>query len=173
MNPETENYLSRLEDLRDIIRGYVVDLPADALNWRPIQPGEGEDDHVTNSLAVMAVHVAGAESFWIQEVIGGQPPSRDRDAEFVTQVESVEPILARLDAVGAETRRIMQGLTAADLERTYYVRERAVTGRWAILHAIEHAALHLGHMQMTRQLWNNGQPLHSPRWFQRVKNSDE
>jgi hypothetical protein len=24
---------------------------------------------------------------------------------------------------------------------------------WSLLHALEHTALHLGHMQLTRQLW--------------------
>ena len=30
---------------------------------------------------------------------------------------------------------------------------RQVSGGWALLHALEHTGLHLGHAQLTRQLW--------------------
>ena len=79
MISELDNYLNRLDDLHGQVSTLIAELPAEALNWRPI---EGKDDHVTNSLAVMAAHVAGAEHFWIAEVIGGHSTTRDRDAEF-------------------------------------------------------------------------------------------
>jgi len=77
MFSELDNYLQRIEDLRGQVRGLIEDLPADALNWRPL-PDE-QESHVVNSLAVLAAHVAGAEHFWIAEVIGGRPATRDRD----------------------------------------------------------------------------------------------
>ena len=79
----------------------VADLPAEALNWRPI---EASDDHAMNSLAVLAAHVAGAEHFWITEIIGGRPATRDRDAEFVTVAAGAAGLCQRLDAVADETR---------------------------------------------------------------------
>jgi hypothetical protein len=48
-------------------------------------------------------------------------------------------------------------------------RDRVIPVRWCILHVIDHTALHLGHMQLTYQLWMGGQPGPSPRWFERVK----
>ena len=165
MLPECVNYANMLDDLRGQIAKLIADLPAEALNWRPI---DGQDDHTTNSLAVMAAHVAGAEHFWIQEVAAGQPPTRDRPAEFVTEVDSPEPLLEKLEATGQETREVLAGLTAADLDSSRQVRDRAVPMRWAILHVIDHTALHLGHMQITYQLWSSGQAAESPRWFQRV-----
>ena len=71
MLPELDNYLQRIEDLRRQVSELIADLPAEALNWRPI---EGE---ATNSLAVLAAHIAGVEHFWIAEVVGGCPPTRD------------------------------------------------------------------------------------------------
>lgn len=165
MLPECASYLAMLDDLRGQIADLIAGLPAEALNWRPI---EGEDDHVTNSLAVMAAHVAGAEHFWIHEVAGGQPPTRDRPAEFVTEVDGPEPLLAKLKATGEETAEVMATLTAEDLDSKRQARDRSVPMRWAILHAIDHTALHLGHMQITYQLWSSGQAADSPRWFQRV-----
>jgi hypothetical protein len=32
-----------------------------------------------------------------------------------------------------------------------------ITGGWALLHALEHAYLHLGHIQLTCQMWRQRQ----------------
>lgn len=153
-----------IDDLRAQVAALIRDLPAEALNWRPLD----DDDHATNSPAVLAAHVAGAERFWIAEVVGQRPSTRQRDQEFVTRVESAAPLLARLDAVAAETRQVLAALTAADLHGTRPAGDKTVPVRWAILHVIDHTALHLGHMQITVQLWRGGQATEMPRWFQRL-----
>lgn len=61
MTSQLNNYLQRIEDLRGQVSELIADLPAQALNWRPIE------DDATNSLAVLAAHSAGAEHFWIGE----------------------------------------------------------------------------------------------------------
>jgi uncharacterized damage-inducible protein DinB len=108
MIPELTNYLERIEDLRGQVSRLVADLPAQALNWRPI---EGKEDHATNSLAVLAAHVAGAEHFWIAEVIGGKPTTRNRDAEFVTVTNDAAELVRALEKVGQETREVFSALT--------------------------------------------------------------
>jgi uncharacterized damage-inducible protein DinB len=167
MLSELDNYLERIEDLRGQVARLLADLPAEALNWRPI---EGEDEHATNSLAVLATHVAGAEHFWIGEVVGGQPATRDRDAEFATEASDAASLVGLLAQVGAETREVFAALNADDLGGTRRARERTVPVRWCILHVIDHTALHLGHMQLTYQLWRGGQSVHSPLWFKRLGN---
>lgn len=165
MSSELDHYLHMIADLRGQVRTLIAGLPADALNWRPLA---GVDDHAMNSLAVTAAHVAGAEHFWVAEVIGGYPTTRDRPAEFVTEVDGPDDLVRRLDEVGAETRDVFARLTAADLDETRQARERAVTTRWAILHVVDHTALHLGHMQITYQLWMGGGSKPSPRWYERL-----
>ncbi|MGD2049341.1 MAG: DUF664 domain-containing protein, partial [Chloroflexota bacterium] len=59
-------------------------------------------------------------------------------------------------------------LSATDLDEDRQVEGRQVSVRWAILHVIDHTALHLGQMQLTYQLWHNGQAADTPRWFQRL-----
>jgi uncharacterized damage-inducible protein DinB len=169
VHPELENYLGRIEDLRQQVGELIADLPPEALNWRPI---EGDDEHAINSLAVLAVHVAGAEHFWVAEVIGGYPPSRDRDAEFATQANDASDLLRRLEEVGAETRQVFSSLTESDLDSTREARGRTVSVRWGILHIIDHTALHLGHMQITYQLWLGGQSKSSPRWYERLPSGE-
>ena len=166
MLPEVESYLERIEDVRGQVVQLITGLSTEALNWRPV---EGEDDHVTNSLAVMASHVAGAEHFWVYEAIGRNPPTRKRDQEFVTAVDSPAPLLDKLNTVAAETRQVFSDLTNDELNSTRQVQERTVPVRWAILHVIDHTSLHLGHMQITWQLWHGGQAFDAPRWFQRLK----
>jgi uncharacterized damage-inducible protein DinB len=165
---ELSSYLQHIEDLRGQVRGLIADLPAEALNWRPI---EGVDEHATNSPAVLAAHVAGAEHFWIAEVIGGRPTTRDRDAEFRLEVTDAFELIRRFDSVQVETREVFSTLTATDLEGTRETRGKTVSVRWGILHVIDHTALHLGHMQITYQLWNEGKSKPSPRWFERLPSS--
>lgn len=165
MLSEVQHYLGRIEDLRGQVRDLIADLPAEALNWRPIK---GADDHATNSLAVIAAHIAGSEHFWIAEVVGGYPATRDRDAEFVTEVSSAAELLQKLENTGKETRAVLPALSEADLNGERKARDKIVPVRWAILHVIDHTALHLGHMQLTYQLWRGGQSASAPRWFQRL-----
>jgi uncharacterized damage-inducible protein DinB len=169
MFSELDNYLQRIEDLRHQVSELIADLPAEALNWRPI---EGVEEHATNSLAVLAAHVAGAEHFWIAEVVGGRPPTRDRDAEFVIQAADAAEMNRLLEATAAETREVFSALSPADLDDVRKVRGRTVSVRWSILHVIDHTALHLGHMQITYQLWAGGQSKPSPLWFDRLKKND-
>jgi len=165
MLPELANYLQMIEDLRGQVRDLIADLPAEALNWRPL---ESPDEHATNSLGVLATHIAGAEHFWTAEVVGGLPPLRDRDAEFATRAASASELVGLLEQIGEETREIFSTLSETDLDGTREARGRVIPVRWCILHVIDHSALHLGHMQLTYQLWMGGQHGPSPRWFERV-----
>jgi uncharacterized damage-inducible protein DinB len=162
---ELDNYLQRIEDLRGQVGKQLTGLPAEALNWRPIKSA---DEHVTNSLAVLTTHIAGAEHFWIAEVVGGLPSTRDRDAEFSAQASDYSELARLLENTGAETRDVFATLTEPDLDGTREARGRTTPVRWCILHVIDHTALHLGHMQLTCQLWAEGQSEPSPFWYERL-----
>ncbi|MCC7355170.1 MAG: DUF664 domain-containing protein [Anaerolineae bacterium] len=134
-----------LETLHREIGNALQGLPADALNW---QPAEG-----ANSLYVLATHVAGAERYWLGEVVGGQSQRRDRDAEFRARGNSAEAPLQVLSDAGELSRQVLMDLRPEAWTETRMARGHEYTLGWCVLHAIEHAALHLGHMQLTRQLW--------------------
>ena len=169
MLSELDNYRQRIEDLRGQVRDLVAGLPAEALNWRPLS-GEGEG--LTNSLAVLVAHVAGAERFWIGEVVGGLPASRDREAEFATKAEDAGELVHLLEATGAETRHVLARLEPSDLDGERVARGRTIPVRWCILHVVDHTALHLGHMQLTYQLWRGGEGVPSPFWYERLDNRE-
>jgi hypothetical protein len=144
-------FLQILTILRGQMRQIVVDLPLAALNWHPLSEA---GDHATNSIGVLATHTIGAEHFWIGEVIGGLPRTRERAGEFTAVIAAKPPLLNRIDVVAAQTATILQEFSAEDLTAVRHARGKNVTVGWAILHTVEHTALHLGHVQITAQLWH-------------------
>ncbi len=150
MLKEIEIYLSFLNDLRGQVKTLLEGLPKEALDWRPL---DGQGELATNSLAVMTTHLAGSEAFWVKEIIARQPIQRNRDAEFIVKGLGVSDLLAKMETGAKDTAAILSSLTSPQLEETRKFRDRTVTVRWGILHVVEHWAIHVGHMQLTRQLW--------------------
>ena len=145
-------YLDRLETLHTDMNRAIADLPVEALNWSP-KPE-------MNSLAVLAAHTAGAERYWIGDVIARDGSQRDRAAEFRTQAVSARALVDRLDAALAHSRGVLEQLDLAILDEKRLAPRGGdeVTVAWALTHALEHTAIHLGHMQIMRQLWEQRQP---------------
>ena len=142
------DYLARLERLHGDLKAAAAALPAAALDWRP-----GSD---TNSLAALIVHTAGSQRYWIGDVAGQEPSGRDRDAEFRATGLNAGDLAEQLDAVLAHSRSVLQRLSLDDLAqmRTSPRDGRQFTAGWALAHALEHTAIHAGHAQLTRQLWD-------------------
>ena len=148
MHPFYADYLERLEFLHAEIGKMLDGLPPEALDWQP-----GPE---MNSLAVLAVHTAGAERYWIGDVAGLDLSDRHRDAEFQTRGLDAAELQRRLANVLEHSRGVLEGLALDDLAAEHVSprdKDRKFTVAWALLHALEHAASHLGHMQITRQLW--------------------
>ncbi|MCK4452103.1 MAG: DinB family protein [Anaerolineae bacterium] len=142
-----EDYLERLQALHADIERAIGGLPPPALDWVP-----GPD---MNSLGILAVHVAGAERYWIGDVVGRDPSGRDRAVEFRTRGLDAATLKVRLAETLAHSQTVLEGLTLPDLEATQVSSRdgREFTVAWCLAHALEHTALHLGQMQITRQLW--------------------
>ena len=150
MLQEIQNYLTELDDLRNQGKELLEGLAQEALDWRPI---EGEGELATNSLSIIATHLAGSETFWSSELIGGKKIDRDRDLEFKTKGISSSELKGRLDKAGKLTHEMLSSLTEKQLAESCNWRDRSINVRWCILHLVTHFAQHIGHMQLTRQLW--------------------
>jgi len=150
MLKEVQIYLTKLGDLRNQAKALLEGLPPEALDWRPIQ---GEGELATNSLAVMAVHLAGSQTYWMREIIGRTPIQRDREAEFAAKGVSLADLKARLDASGKIVEEVLSPLSERQMEEERKFRDKPITVRGGILQVIDHVAQHIGHMQLTRQLW--------------------
>lgn len=145
------DYLNRLQNLHAEIDKAIGGLPVKALDWAPTAD--------MNSLAVLVVHLAGAERYWIGDVIAQDPSGRNREAEFRTQGLTVEQLKQRLNDADAFARTVLESLKLADLEaeRLSTRDNRQYSVAYALSHVLAHTALHVGHAQIMRQLWDTRQ----------------
>lgn len=146
----TTESLAALERLTGQIFAQLEAVPTEALGWQPPLPD-------TNSLYVLAYHTVAAGEWLTMHLVCGQPYERDRPAEFRARGADLAALRARYDRWLAATRDGLARLTDVDLAamRQYQTTagrmERSVGG--ILLHAVAHTATHLGHMELTRQLW--------------------
>lgn len=137
----------RFSELHREIKKSIEGLSVEALDWVPAGN--------TNSISVLVVHLLEAEKFWAVSVPGNQPSDRVRDEEFEVSELTEHDLVEKLDATLSEIQAAFETFTFNDLQQLRIPEERdmTVTMGWAILQALQHTALHLGHIQLTVQLW--------------------
>ena len=147
MHPFAAEWFRILETLHGEIEQALDGLPQTALDWSP-----GPE---INSLAVLVTHIAGAERYWVGDVVAQEPSGRDRPAEFQTRGLDAAALQVRLAGVLAYTRGVFERLALDDLDavRVSPRDGREFTVAWCLGHVLEHTALHTGHIQLTRQWW--------------------
>jgi hypothetical protein len=138
------DYLQRLEGLQHWLNKDVPNLPAEAMDWSP--------GPQMNSVAVLLAHIEGVLQEGI-DIALDEPPRRVRAQEFQTSGVVSAEMLRRLDAVIDYARSALPRLSLADLAQTRKDEDGTITCGWALLHALEHAYMHLGHVQVTCQMW--------------------
>lgn len=160
MNPFSDAILAQFGKLLDQVLETMQGMPEDALaNWRTSQ-AHGD----ISTMYGLATHIAGAGEYWTLQAVGGRELNRQRLQEFEAR-GSIEAISDRYSVWMTELAELLGRLTDDDL-RSIYVREAnpvqgvsalTLSKAAAILHAFDHTALHLGHMQVQRQLWDQEQ----------------
>jgi hypothetical protein len=153
MPPEGAFIAGQIERQIRKLQDELAGLPDEALNRElDIQP--------TNTLFQLGTHVAGSARYWAITCAGGVDFQRDRAGEFVA-MGSGGDLMTDLDLLARQIHESLDSLTAADLDRPTEGNRRfrstdtadePLPLRDAVLHALEHTALHLGHVQITRQL---------------------
>ena len=158
MTKEIDGYLAILDDLRGQVKKGLEGLDREALDWRPI-PEEGD----------------------LHQLPGGHRHPSCRFGNILDERDhrrTAHPPRPRGRVRGQGGRRIgtaskaggsgpgyqsgLASLPPSRLDEERKFRDRKVTVRWAILHVIEHTATHLGHIQLTRQLWESQEKRFSP-----------
>jgi uncharacterized damage-inducible protein DinB len=129
------------------IKKAIAGLSVEALDWVPAGN--------TNSINVLVTHLAAAEQYWGADVPLGRESDRVREEEFEAGGMSESELVQLLDDTLEIVRAGFEDLTLSDLEVVRHAKKQNmdITAGWAILHALEHTAQHLGHIQMTVQLW--------------------
>ena len=83
---------------------------------------------------------------------------RDRDAEFRFISSDADVLARQLDHAADLVREVLETLTTDVLDQKRECRGRQLTVRSILLRVLAHTALHVGHTQVTRQLWEIQHP---------------
>ena len=145
MQPYFEDYLLNLKELHDDILDTLKDLSPAALDWSPAPD--------VNSINVLVVHTVGAQRFLIGEVVAGEPPTRDRDAEFKVRGLDAQTLTQHINESFEHIRSVLDGLSMDDLAALRNLRGRETSVAWILDHSLKHTATHMGHIQLMRQVW--------------------
>ena len=151
MTGELALYVSELRHLLDRLCATVEGLDEGQLNWRPRTSD-------SNSVYVIAAHILGNLEAWVLGIACEEPIERDRPAEFRAAGPDTALLIAR---AGDLARRFEDALGALPPAALDEVREPAaslrgvgpaqpLTVREALMVTIQHAATHLGQIDITR-----------------------
>ena len=146
MDQLMDDLIGRFHELHDDLIKTVEGLPAEALDFIP-----GKE---MNPITVLVVHLLGAERYWVGVALD-EASDRNREAEFKTTGLTADDLIGRINAQEDYIRNALGRLSLADLGSMHISprNKKSMSAGWCILHALEHSALHLGHAQIGRQLW--------------------
>ncbi|MBC8505721.1 MAG: DinB family protein [Anaerolineales bacterium] len=145
-----EDYLERLTKLHQGIIEAIKELPPEAFEWVPLDHPSAE----MNSINILVTHLAGAERYWIGDMALGDPSGRVRDEEFLVEGLAVESLIEKINSLTEYAQTALEKIDINKLDERRHTHDDQTFSRgWSLLHALEHTALHLGHIQITRQLW--------------------
>jgi uncharacterized damage-inducible protein DinB len=121
----------------------------------------------SNTLCALATHLVAAGEFWVLVLVGKREIPRNRPAEF-SATGRARDLLPRYERWIQDVHEVLDDFPDERLSESaeppagYALspasqRERSDV-RDALLHAVEHSALHLGHLQLTRQFLGYAPP---------------
>ena len=154
MNAEIVSYEESIRTRLQAVIGCLDGLTEPQINWRPTV-AEG------NSAYALAAHTLGNARAWVLGIACGQPMRRDRPAEFAASGADAQRLRDDLASLTAQIADALGAMTPEQLERRFVPPQELwgggnpvheITPRYALLHVVEHAALHLGHVELTRDL---------------------
>lgn len=153
MSEELAGYSAEMRRLLDKVCGAIDGLDEAQLNWRPSAPE-------SNSAYIIARHALGNAEAWVLGIACGQPVERDRAAEFRAAGPDAAPLIDHARKLSDRIEQALAALppTALDEPRDPPAALRGVgpadplTARQALMLAIDHAATHVGEIQLTRAL---------------------
>jgi hypothetical protein len=153
VNSEIGAYIESLDERFTLLEKGVAGLTPDQLNFRPSFEG-------ANSIWVLATHTVGNARAWILGIACGWEMRRDRPAEFASAGDDVAALLASIAATRSEVVAALRDLDPARLDVRLVPPQdlfgegptHEVSVRDAIIQVIEHASLHIGHIDIVRSL---------------------
>lgn len=160
VTPEVATYHRLFADKFRELNELLVGLPAEALLWKPFEesPWQGP----CGSLGWIVAHAASSTVYLLRraEYAMGRRAWEEVDGdegsdEFGPANHDMEYLQARVRRTRKVVEEFLVALQPGDLDavRVHPQRPRDLSARFDMLHAIDHLAQHIGHGQLTRQLW--------------------
>ena len=158
---ELATYRRLFDEKHREIEQLLADLPAPALLWKPFErsPWQG----ASNELGLIIAHAVSSTVYLLRQaewVLGrvewAQVDGDEGPQEFGPANHDPAYLRARAQRTHAYVNQFLESLSQADLDgsRPHPRRpDRLLTVRYNIQHAMEHMSQHIGHAQLTRQLW--------------------
>jgi uncharacterized damage-inducible protein DinB len=153
MDAEIESLSRQIRSILERVCACLDGLNETQLNWRP--PVDG-----ANSMYVIATHTLGNARAFVLGIACGQPLERDRPAEFRASGRDAADLTAQARRLLDDIESALAGLSPSELGRRLLPPQslwgegdvQQISVREAILHVVEHASIHLGQLQITRDL---------------------
>ncbi len=158
---ELATYRRMFDDRYAEIEQLLAELPAAALTWKPfdVSPWQGQ----AASLGWLIAHAVSSTTYLLKRaewtlgrIEWSDVQGDEGKEEFGPANHDPAYLWARAQRTQAYVHAFLDSLTPADLEgsRPHVKRPELVfTVRFDIQHAFEHMSQHIGHAQLTRQLW--------------------
>ena len=130
-----------VNDLRQALDG----LEGEALNWRPV----GDE---SSSIYMLVSHMMGMAG-GMCAIARGEEPVRDRAAEFAAAGTKSDALLKLIDDTQSRVEQAFETMTEEMLTDTRAFAAGESTGAGLLVLMARHLGEHLGHVALTRQLW--------------------
>lgn len=153
MDAEMESLSHQIRSILERVSACLDGLSEAQLNWKPSIDGG-------NSLYVIATHTLGNARAFVLGIACGQSLERDRPAEFRASGRDAADLVAQGRRLSNDIEAALAGLAPSALNcrvlspQSLWGEGQAqeISVREAILHVVEHASIHLGQLQITRDL---------------------
>jgi hypothetical protein len=152
MNDEMAEYRYWINTRIEMLVATLDGLTPAQLNWRPHDGA--------NSAWVLATHTLGNARAFILGIAAGRDVTRDRPAEFASSGDDAARLRDQAQALMRDIDEALASIDPATLDDRIVPPQalfgenptREVARRYAILQVVNHVALHLGHLELTRDL---------------------
>jgi len=152
VNPEIETYSNYIRKQIADIHAALAGMSDEQLNRPPSFKG-------ANSAYVIATHVFGNARAWVLGIACGKPVKRHRPAEFASS-GTYEALGKATHELSGEIEAALAELAPARLDSRLVPPQELwgegegeeISVREALAHVLEHASMHLGQIQVTKDL---------------------
>jgi hypothetical protein len=153
MDAEIEAYRRQIQALLERVCACLEGLSEAQLNWRP--PIDG-----ANSAYVIAAHTVGCARAFVLGIACGQDVERDRPAEFRASGTDATDLTAQARRLSGDVEAALAALPISALDQRLLPPKslwgegepEEISVREVLLIVVEHTSLHLGQLEITRDL---------------------